>query len=68
VANSDDQVVVVTGGSSGIGHAIAQRFTEDGKTVVVWDVNPPPNDWTGHFQRVDVTAAQWSTQLPYRSI
>lgn len=36
------QVAVVTGGSSGIGRAIARRFAEHGANVVVADVRETP--------------------------
>ena len=34
-----DRVAIVTGGSGGIGFAIAQRFVESGARVVLWDIN-----------------------------
>ena len=37
-----DETVVVTGGSSGIGRAVARRFGEAGATVVVADVREDP--------------------------
>ena len=36
-----DRVCTVTGGSSGIGAAIVDRFRAEGATVVVVDLNPP---------------------------
>lgn len=48
-------VAVVTGGSQGIGAAIAEQLTACGATVAVWDLNPQ----TGARQwRVDVTDAE----------
>ena len=43
---------VVTGGSSGIGRAIAQRLSKDGYHVATLDLNPPT---TGYGQIADVT-------------
>jgi len=35
-----DRLAVVTGGASGIGLAIAERFLEEGAAVALWDLNP----------------------------
>ena len=45
--------VVVTGGSSGLGAAVADAAEEHGGTPVVLDVNPPPNGFP--FERVDLS-------------
>ena len=36
----DDRVAVITGGASGIGRACALRFSEEGASVLVADLNP----------------------------
>jgi NAD(P)-dependent dehydrogenase (short-subunit alcohol dehydrogenase family) len=44
--------VIVTGGSSGLGAAIAHAIEAEGGDAVVFDINPPPN---GHrFHEVDL--------------
>jgi NAD(P)-dependent dehydrogenase (short-subunit alcohol dehydrogenase family) len=42
VRELQDRVAVVTGGASGIGRALARRFTADGMRVVLADVEPGP--------------------------
>ncbi|MFW5911281.1 MAG: SDR family NAD(P)-dependent oxidoreductase [Halolamina sp.] len=39
-----DETVIVTGGSSGIGRAIALTFAEAGAAVLIADVDPEPKD------------------------
>ena len=47
-----DHVVVVTGGASGIGRAVATAFRGEGAHVAVWDADPPDDP---RALRVDVT-------------
>jgi NAD(P)-dependent dehydrogenase (short-subunit alcohol dehydrogenase family) len=51
--SSDNRVAVVTGGSSGIGRAIAIRLAEDGLDVVVADIRRDPKQ--GDVFQTDVT-------------
>jgi NAD(P)-dependent dehydrogenase (short-subunit alcohol dehydrogenase family) len=48
--------VIVTGGSSGLGAAVAEAVEQEGGTPVVLDVKPPPNGFA--FQQVDLADAR----------
>ena len=43
------EVVLITGGSNGIGAAIARMFAQRGITVVVWDVETPSQELLGRW-------------------
>jgi NAD(P)-dependent dehydrogenase (short-subunit alcohol dehydrogenase family) len=52
----DGRVALITGGSSGLGEATAQRLVAAGAQVVVFDLRPPRRDTDGvHFVEGDVT-------------
>ena len=53
--NTEKQTLVITGGSSGIGLAICQRFVEAGYLVFNLDIQ---SSNVGHFIQVDVTDSQ----------
>jgi NAD(P)-dependent dehydrogenase (short-subunit alcohol dehydrogenase family) len=49
---ADLGTVIVTGGASGLGAAVANAVAERGGTPVVFDLNPPADDFA--FERVDL--------------
>jgi len=51
------KTAVVTGGSKGIGRAIADRLKASGVRVWIWDIAPSQLDGT-HYISVDVTSSQ----------
>lgn len=60
--------VVITGGASGIGLAAARRFTEEGGTVVIGDLDADAGqryatELGGHFVRTDVAEREQVEQL-----
>lgn len=52
----EDRVVLVTGGSNGIGEAIGKLFSEEGAEVIIFDTEEPSYD--ARFFNVDVREEQ----------
>lgn len=61
------KIAVITGGSSGIGKAIADKLLQQGYIVVNADLNPPKEKSTARYVRCDVTQAPDIEQL-YREV
>ncbi|KAI9644554.1 hypothetical protein NHQ30_006575 [Ciborinia camelliae] len=53
------ELVLITGGSSGIGEMMARDFSSKGVKVVVMDLNPPKNPFPSNvfYYRVDITSS-----------
>lgn len=57
----EDKLVVITGGASGVGLAITERFAKSGANVVTIDLSPPSEELetlTSYHYEVDVTDSQ----------
>ncbi len=50
-----DRVALVTGGASGIGHSIVERFGQEGARVIVADIQSCEPQSAAAFQRTDVS-------------
>jgi NAD(P)-dependent dehydrogenase (short-subunit alcohol dehydrogenase family) len=59
----DGKVAVVTGGSRGIGLAIARRLAADGARVVVGSRSPPPSELAACHVETDVADAAQASRL-----
>jgi NAD(P)-dependent dehydrogenase (short-subunit alcohol dehydrogenase family) len=46
-----NEVVVITGGSKGIGFASAALFLEAGKRVSIWDTEKPEDDFLDKYNK-----------------
>ncbi|KAF4537024.1 putative short-chain dehydrogenase reductase sdr protein [Lasiodiplodia theobromae] len=61
-AGFKDSVVLITGGSSGIGLATAQLAEKHGAKVVVGDINPLPTDAGKDILYVPLDVTSWDSQ------
>lgn len=58
-----DKVVIITGGSSGIGLATVDTLLSNGAFVVNADINPPTQQAEGSYTFVRTDVAAWADQV-----
>lgn len=54
--NLEKRVMVLSGGSGGIGQAIARQAAANGATVCIWDIQEPAKDLGAIFIHCDITS------------
>ena len=64
----ENKIAIVTGGSRGIGKAIAQQYSEEGATVIIADTNEQSGKETadsigGYFVKTDISEEKCVTAL-----
>jgi NAD(P)-dependent dehydrogenase (short-subunit alcohol dehydrogenase family) len=66
VARLSEQTAIVTGGASGIGRAVVDRYVAEGASVVVADlgrVEQPPPEWEGRVEQVEADISTYEGNL-----
>jgi NAD(P)-dependent dehydrogenase (short-subunit alcohol dehydrogenase family) len=59
----DGKRVLVTGGTKGAGKAIADRFLQEGATVIITARSAPEEKTNAHFVQADVSTADGTTKV-----
>jgi len=63
-----DKITLVTGGASGLGAGIAQRFTEEGAKVLITDINETMGRETAQRLGVAFSAQDVSSETGWRTV
>ncbi|CAG2177023.1 unnamed protein product [Oppiella nova] len=63
-----DDIVLITGGGSGLGRLLAQRFARLGAQVVVWDLNQSALDETCQLIREELTTGAGAHDKPPKRV